>query len=71
VVRVMAVRTLVCSVLGLREREMGAGMSAVRRGELLALLYGWGERGGQTGKGIRRPVVVASMPAVQFGGEGK
>jgi hypothetical protein len=30
-----------------------------------------GKRGGRTGKGIRRPVVVASMPAVWFSGEGK
>jgi hypothetical protein len=30
-----------------------------------------GERGVQTGKGIGWPVVAASMPAVQFGGEGK
>jgi hypothetical protein len=30
-----------------------------------------GERGGRTGKGIGRPVVVASMPVVRFGGEGK
>jgi hypothetical protein len=44
---------------------MGAGMSAVRRGELLTLLYGRrGERDGQTGKGIR-------LPVVQFSGEGK
>jgi hypothetical protein len=30
-----------------------------------------GKRGGWTGKEIRRPMVVASMPAVQFSGEGK
>jgi hypothetical protein len=47
-------------------------MSAVRRGEVLALLWGWrGERGGQTGKGIGRPVVAASMPVIRFDGEGK
>jgi hypothetical protein len=38
VVRAAAVGTLVRRVLGLREWEMGAGMSAVRRGEVLALL---------------------------------
>jgi hypothetical protein len=30
-----------------------------------------GKRDGRTGKGIGRPVVAASMPAVRFGGEGK
>jgi hypothetical protein len=30
-----------------------------------------GKRGGWTGKEIRRPMVVASMPAVRFSGEGK
>jgi hypothetical protein len=30
-----------------------------------------GEQGGRTGKGIERPVVVASMPAIRFGGEWK
>jgi hypothetical protein len=38
VVRAAAVGTLVQSALGLGEWEIGAGMSAVRRGELLALL---------------------------------
>jgi hypothetical protein len=38
VVRAAAVGTLVWSALGLGEWEMGAGMGAVRRGELLALL---------------------------------
>jgi hypothetical protein len=38
VVRVVAVETLVRSALGLREWGMGARMSAVRRGEVLALL---------------------------------
>jgi hypothetical protein len=38
VVRAAAVRTPVRSVLWLGEWEMGAAMSAVRRGELLALL---------------------------------
>jgi hypothetical protein len=65
VVRVAAVETPVQSTLGLEEWEMGAGMSAVRRSELLALLYG------RTGKGIRWPVVAASMLAVWFSGEGE
>jgi hypothetical protein len=30
-----------------------------------------GKRGSRTGKGIGRPVVAASMTAIQFGGEGK
>jgi hypothetical protein len=30
-----------------------------------------GERGSRTGKGIGRSVVAASMPAIQFGWEGK
>jgi hypothetical protein len=34
------VETLVQNALGLGEWEMGGQMSAVRRGELLALLYG-------------------------------
>jgi hypothetical protein len=38
VVRVVAVVTLVRSTLGLGEWEMGAGMSVVRRDQLLALL---------------------------------
>jgi hypothetical protein len=38
VVRAVTVETPVRSALGLGEWEMGAGMSAVRRGELLALL---------------------------------
>jgi hypothetical protein len=38
VVRAAAVRTLVRSALRLGEWEMGAGMGAVRRGELLTLL---------------------------------
>jgi hypothetical protein len=38
VVRAAAVGTLVRSTLGLREWEMGAWMSVVRRGELLVLL---------------------------------
>jgi hypothetical protein len=33
-------------------------------------IWSEGERGGRTRKGIGRPVVAASMPAVQFGGEG-
>jgi hypothetical protein len=51
---------------------MGAVVSAVRRGELLTLLYGRrGERGGRMGEGIGRSVVAASLPVVRFGGEGK
>jgi hypothetical protein len=65
VVRAAAVGTPMRSALRLKEWEMGVRMSAVRRGELLALLLGQrgAERGGRTVKGIGRPVVAASMPA--------
>jgi hypothetical protein len=57
---------------GTESGKWGAGMSVVRRGELLALLYGRkGEQGGRTGKGIDWPVVAASMPVVRFAGEWK
>jgi hypothetical protein len=44
--------------------EVGVSSSPFYRGS------GW-SGGGRTGKGIRQPVVAASMSVVRFGGEGK
>jgi hypothetical protein len=57
-------RTPVQSALGFGEWEMGGG-------DPHPFIGSEGERGVRTGKGIGRPVVVASMTAVRFGGEGK
>jgi hypothetical protein len=72
VVRAAAVGTLVRSALRLREWEMGGGDECGEEERAPRPFIGSeGERGGRTGKGIRRPVVAASMPAIRFSGEGK
>jgi hypothetical protein len=65
-------RTPVQSTLGLREWEMGGGDECGEEGrDPHPFIGSEGERGVRTGKGTGRPVVVASMTAVRFGGEGK
>jgi hypothetical protein len=72
VVRAAAVETPVRSALGLREWEMGGGDECGEEGRAPCPFIGSeGEWGDGTGKGIRRPVVAASMSAIWFGGEGK
>jgi hypothetical protein len=72
VVRAAQVETPMRRALGLREWEMGGGDECGEEGRAPRPFIGSeGERGGRTGKGIRRSVVAASMSAVQFSGVGK